>query len=120
MEIVDKGSAYGELSIEQARKLGIFKTDEVLRGGTFRYREDRPTVWRNPVMIECFWAFDWRSTVIWTKEIDAKGKTMTMRCPHQYGIKMGNPRPRRWRAVNVFEELSRPATSVVDPAKGLL
>ncbi|MCQ2391432.1 MAG: right-handed parallel beta-helix repeat-containing protein [Kiritimatiellae bacterium] len=114
-EIIDKGTVTGAYSVKQARERGMIGTNEVVRGGTFRYREDRPSFWNNPVLIECFWAFDWRATIIWTKTIDPLAKTMTMKSHHQFGIKSGNPRPRRWRALNVFEELNEPGRYVIDP-----
>lgn len=116
-KIIDKGSVTGDYSVKEARAHGLIGTNEVVRGGTFKYREDRPSAWRNPVLIECFWAFDWRATIIWTKAIDPVAKTMTMKHHHQYGIKLGNPRPRRWRALNVFEELNAPGRYVIDPVK---
>lgn len=116
-KIVDRGTVVGDHSVEYARTHGMLGADEVVRGGTFTYREDRPSAWKGPVLLEGFWAFDWRATIIWTKRIDPVAKSVTLKLPHQYGIKLGNPRPRRWRALNVFEELNAPGRFVIDPVR---
>ncbi len=116
-KIIDKGSVTGDHSIKRARELGLLGPDEVVRGGSFKYREDRPSAWQEPVLLEGFWAFDWRATIIWSKTIDKAAKTITLKNHHQYGVKLGNPRPRRWRALNVFEELNAAGRYMMDPVK---
>ena len=110
-EILDHGSRTAAPTAESAPK----PTGEPLRGGRFRYAEDRPGVWKGPVLLEGFWAYDWSATMIWTKEIDASAKTISLLNHHCYSVMKGTPRPRRWRALNVFEELNAPGRYAVDP-----
>jgi len=115
VDILDRGTQYGDRSLELAIKEGRVKKEEV-HGGTFVYAEDRPSRWAaNPhVAIQAFWRFDWRETVITAKSIDPAAKTITLSAPHSFGLGKGNPAPRRWKAINVFEELSAPGRYTVD------
>ena len=114
-EIVDPGAGYGDRTLASALQQGIIKPEEI-RGGTFVYREDRPSRWtaHPDVAIEAFWKFDWCNTIIYAKSIDPSAKTITLGAAHSYRLGGGNPAPRRWRALNVFEELNRPWCYAVD------
>ena len=116
--IVDKGTSYGDGGLEAAIKSGKVKREEV-HGGTFAFSEDRPAKWTvSPgLLIQAYWCVDWRDTIIPVKSIDPEKKTITMQFPHMYGITQGNPSPRRWRALNVLEEIRAPGDYVVDPER---
>ena len=114
--IVDKGTEYGDAGLEAAIKNGKVKREEV-HGGTFAFSEDAPAKWvvTPGLVIQAYWCVDWRDTIIPVKSIDSEKKTITMALPHMYGITLGNPSPRRWRALNVLEEVREPGDYVLDP-----
>ena len=114
--IVDKGTSYGDAGLEAAIKSGKVKREEV-HGGTFSFSEDAPAKWvvTPGLAVQAYWSFDWRDTIIPVKSIDGAKKTITMAFPHMYGIAQRNPSPRRWRALNVLEEICEPGDYVVDP-----
>lgn len=113
--IVDRGTEFGDRSLEKAIEMGVVKREDI-HGGTFGYAEDRPSRWADcpHVAIQAFWRYDWRETVIYAKSIDPVAKTITLLAPHSFGLGKGNPAPRRWRAINVFEELVAPGRYAVD------
>ncbi|MGZ4965475.1 MAG: right-handed parallel beta-helix repeat-containing protein, partial [Limisphaerales bacterium] len=45
---------------------------------------------------------------------------MTLAAPHLYGVMQGNPSPRRFRAINVLEELDQPGEFAIDTAVGII
>ena len=118
VKITDRGAGYGDRSLASALAQGVIRPEDIY-GGTFVYREDRPSRWaaHPEVAIEGFWRFDWRNTIIYAKSIDPQAKTITLGAAHSYRLGQGNPAPRRWRALNVFEELNRPGRYTVDFAK---
>lgn len=86
------------------------------RGGTFGYAGDRPSRWTGAkrVVLHGFWCFDWAESKIPVQSINTVSNTMTLAYPHVYGVRKGNPSPRRWRAFNLLEELDRPGECFVD------
>ena len=46
--------------------------------------------------------------------VDPAKRVIRLAAPHVYGLMQGNPSPRRWRALNVLEELDRPGEFVID------
>jgi hypothetical protein len=92
------------------------------QGGVFTYEGDRPARW-NPesrLWLHGFWCFDWYDDAIQVAGIDTAKKEITLKAPHQYGVRQGNPSPRRWRAVNLLEELDSPGEYYIDPAQNTL
>lgn len=90
--------------------------------GTFEYSGDRPSRWNTAegVWLQGYWCYDWYDEVIQAAAIDPAKKTIRLAAPHVYGIQQGNPSPRRWRALNVLEELDTPGEFVIDRVKGRL
>ncbi|HON48653.1 MAG TPA: right-handed parallel beta-helix repeat-containing protein [Kiritimatiellia bacterium] len=86
------------------------------RGGVFEYEGDRPARWRvdQGVWLHGFWCFDWYDDAIRVAAIDPAQHRITLKVAHQYGVRQGNPSPRRWRAVNLLEELDRPGEYFID------
>lgn len=84
----------------------------------FAYDGDRPSRWKADagVWLQGYWRFDWYDQVIKVGSIDAEARTITLAAPHVYSLKPGNPSPRRFRALNVLEELDEPGEFVVDVA----
>jgi parallel beta-helix repeat protein len=97
------------------------KPDEI-RGGTFKYMEDRPKRWNvdRGVWVRGYWCFDWAEDVQKVKSIDTVEKTITMEKPSTFGLRQGNPSPRRWYALNLLEELSKPGEFYIDHKTQLL
>lgn len=86
------------------------------KGGIFTYDGDRPSRW-NPetgVWLTGFWCFDWYDDAIRVASIDPAKHEITLKAAHVYGVRQGNPSPRRWRAVHVFEELDHPDEYYID------
>ena len=92
------------------------------RGGVFTYEGDRPSRWHpeQGLWLHGFWCFDWYEDVIRVASIDPVKHEITLKVAHTYGVRAGNPSPRRWRAVNVFEELDRPGEYYIDRAANRL
>ena len=109
----DMGTRTGSGSVTDAgKRLKVEKP----RGGTFGYSGDRPSRWTNAkdVLLHGFWCFDWAESKIPVQSINASSNTITLAYPHAYGVRKGNPSPRRWRAMHLLEELDRPGEYYVD------
>src|ERR1035438_1388536 len=50
----------------------------------------------------------------------ASSDLITLAAPHVYSLMQGNPPPRRYRALNVLEELDQPGEFVIDAAAGVV
>ena len=114
-KIIDKGTMKNDGSVTDAADPNKARPTEN-RGGVFTYEGDRPSRWNvdNGVWLHGFWCFDWYDDAIRVAAIDPAKKEITLKVGHQYGVRQGNPSPRRWRAVNVFEELDRPGEYFID------
>jgi hypothetical protein len=90
--------------------------------GIFGYSGDRPSKWKNAesMVLHGFWTFDWAESKISVKSIDTNARTIALAYPHCYGLRQGNPSARRWRAINLLEELDRPGEYFVDTQKSLV
>lgn len=92
--------------------------DATSRPGVFEYAGQRPSRW-NPesgVWLHGYWCFDWYDEVIPVRSIDTATRQITLAQPHLYSVRQGNPSPRRWRAINLLEELDQPGEYYIDPA----
>ena len=67
-----------------------------------------------------YWCYDWSNEVIRVKTIDCEKHRITLAAPHVYGVKKGNPSPRRFRAINLLEELDQPGEYYIDHSTGML
>ncbi len=107
--IIDSGSIPRDNDTEQ-------------RGGVFQYEGDRPQRWRveDGVWLKGFWCYDWFDQTIRVKSIDPEQRLITLAAPATYGIKQGNPAPRRYKALNLLEELDRPGEYYIDRTAGIL
>lgn len=96
--------------------------EEGSEGGIFVYSGDRPANWNSEagVWLQGFWCFDWMDEVIQVASLDTERKQITLKAPHIYGLRQGNPSPRRWRALNLLEEIDEPGEYAVDAETGLL
>ena len=92
------------------------------RPGTFEYSGDRPARWNVEagVWLLGYWCFDWYEETIKVQAIDRDKRQITLARPTVYGIKQGNPSPRRYRALNLLEELDQPGEYYLDRASGRL
>lgn len=114
---VDEGTRHNDGSVGQG--LGVKRNEKPVppRGGTFGYAGNRPARWTKApeVWLHGFWCFDWYDTVLPVAAINAASNTITLAVQHTYGVRPGNPSPRRWKAVHVLEELDVPGEYYVDP-----
>ena len=92
------------------------------RPGAFEYAGDRPARWSAAagVWLQGYWCFDWYEETIRVAAIDPAARRITFSQPAQYGVKQGNPSPRRYRALNLLEELDQPGEFQLDPVRGRL
>jgi hypothetical protein len=63
-----------------------------------------------------YWCFDWYDQAIRVKSIDRERRQITLAAPALYGVKQGNPSPRRFRAINLLDELDEPGEFYIDRA----
>ena len=92
------------------------------RPGIFEYAEDAPSTWdvADGIWLNGYWCFDWHEETIRVAGIDPDCRQITMAAPAYYSVKQGNPSPRRYRALNVLEELDAPGEYYLDAAEGRL
>ena len=92
------------------------------RPGIFEYEGDRPGRWNveGGIWLQGYWCFDWYAETIKIKALDREKHQITLATPTVYGVKQGNPSPRRYRALNLLEELDQPGEFYIDRANGLL
>jgi hypothetical protein len=102
---------------------------EPARGGTFRYRGDRPGRWtaaleHGGVWVAGFWRVPWVIQAVRVAAIDTDAKTITLAVPVPLGIgskytplvnhtRRGDGRE-PWYVVNLLEELTRPGQWCID------
>lgn len=96
--------------------------DQPARPGVFEYHGDRPARWNVEagVWLLGYWCFDWYEQAIRVKALDRETRQITLAQPAVYGLRQGNPSPRRYRALNLLEELDQPGEYYVDRSAGRL
>lgn len=84
--------------------------------GVFTYTGEEPSRWANveDVWVEGYWCFDWASETIRVASVDPAKREIALAKPHVYGLGSGNPAPRRFRAVNLLEELDSAGEYFID------
>ena len=104
---------FGDKMVLYADANGFYSVEEAIRVGKL-LEEYRFEFFEEPV------AFDWYEETIKVQAIDGDKRQITLARPTVYGIKQGNPAPRRYRALNVLEELDQPGEFFVDRVSGRL
>ncbi|MCX6926702.1 MAG: right-handed parallel beta-helix repeat-containing protein, partial [Verrucomicrobia bacterium] len=96
--------------------------DQKGRLGAFEYSSDRPSSWRatDGVWLQGYWCYDWYDEVIRVASVDPATHRITLAAPHVYSLMQGNPSPRRYRALNVLEELDQPGEFVINAVAGVV
>ena len=86
------------------------------RPGRFRPVGNRSSRWNEAdgVWLQGYWCFDWYDEVIRVGSINHAENSITLARPHVYSLRQGNPSPRRYRALNVLEELDSPGEFYID------
>jgi hypothetical protein len=84
--------------------------------GVFTYQGDHPSRWAGAkeIWLEGYWCFDWAAETIRVEKVDPETRQITLAIQHHYGIGSGNPAPRRYRAVNLLEELDTAGEYFID------
>ena len=90
--------------------------------GSFQYEGNRPERWNveEGVWLQGYWCFDWYEETIRVQSIDTENKAIVLAEPHLYSIRQGNPSPRRFKALNLLEELDEPGEYFLDRKRRLL
>ena len=114
-KIVDQGTMRNDGSVTDSADPKKARPKEN-RGGVFLYEGDRPARWNvaKGVWLHGFWCFDWYDDAVRVASVDPVKREIALKVGHVYGVRQGNPSPRRWRAVNVLEELDRPGEYFID------
>jgi len=96
--------------------------DKTTNPGVFQYKGDRPSRWKDvgEVRLHGYWCFDWYDEIIKVKSIDTEKRQITFAAPHFYGLRQGNPSPRRYRAIGLLEEIDEPGEYYIDRKSGTL
>ena len=96
--------------------------DQAGQPGIFEYSTDRPSKWQaaDGVWLQGYWCYDWYDEVIRVAAVDPATHRITLAAPHVYSLMQGNPSPRRYRALNVLEELDQPGEFVINAAAGVV
>jgi len=91
-------------------------------GGVFVPSEDRASRWNlaEGVWLHGFFCYDWSDETLQIQSRDAATTQITLAAATAYGIKQGNPSPRRYFALNVLEELDAPGEYYLRPSTGML
>ncbi len=88
-------------------------------GGMFTYDGSRPERWANApdIWLHGYWTQDWADSYTEVSRIDTKQKAVHTKDPHGvYGYTKG----KRWRAMNLLEELDSPGEYYIDRSEGVL
>lgn len=117
--IINQGTMLNDGSVSDSSDPNKKRPTERI-GGIFQYSGDVPSRWdvKKGVWLHGYWCFDWFDDVGRVESIDVVKKQIKFERPHQYGLRQGNPSPRRWRAINVKEELDLPGEYYVDAEAG--
>ncbi len=96
--------------------------DQATRPGIFEYSGKRPANWRadEGVWLQGYWRYDWYDEVIRVAAVAPAAHWITLAAPPVYSLMQGNPSPRRYRALNVLEELDQPGEFVINATAGVV
>jgi len=117
----------GWATIAKVIKRGAYRvtqgtTNESSGPGSFQYEGNRPDRWnvKTGIWLQGYYSFDWYDEIIKVGDINRDRHEITLAEPARYGIGFGNPSPRRYRAINVLEELDQPGEYYIDRDSGYL
>lgn len=90
--------------------------------GRFIAKEDRLARWTKApaVWLEGYWCFDWSCETIRVEALNPATREITLAKQHVYGLGSGNKAARRFRAINLLEELDEPGEYFLDRADATL
>lgn len=89
------------------------------KGDRFTYKGNEPAFWKDPanLWVHGYWTWDWAESYVKVGSIDPSTKAIVTLPP--YGVYGYSPN-RRWRAVNVLEELGEPGQWAIDRSAGVV
>ena len=88
-------------------------------GGKFTYAGDRPSRWTHAddIWVHGYWTWPWADSYEKVKSIDTNANEIYTEPPH--GV-YGYQAHKRWRALNLLEELDEPGEYYLDRRTGIL
>ncbi|MGN0852699.1 MAG: right-handed parallel beta-helix repeat-containing protein [Kiritimatiellia bacterium] len=115
-KFIDKGTQDNDGSVTQGLGVPRKGAKQAPRGGVFAYEGNRPSRWTNvaELWLHGFWCFDWYDSVIPVAAVNTASNTIAFAAKHTYGVRAGNPSPRRWKAIHLLEELDVPGEYFID------
>ncbi|MBO9608821.1 MAG: right-handed parallel beta-helix repeat-containing protein [Paenibacillaceae bacterium] len=92
--------------------------EELRKGATFAYADDRPSRWQNDgdIWMYGYWYWDWADGNLRVSAIDAGSGRLSTETASYYSIREGQ----RYYYYNVLEELDAPGEWYLDRASGML
>lgn len=90
--------------------------------GSFIAKDDRLARWTTApaVWLEGYWCFDWSCETIRVESLAPETRAITLAVRHVYGLGSGNKAERRYRAINLLEELDEAGEYYLDPTAAAL
>lgn len=88
-------------------------------GGKFTYADDRPSRWTkaDDIWLHGYWTWPWADSYEKVAKLDISAKEISTEPPHGvYGYQAN----KRWRALNLLEELDIPGEYYIDRKAGIL
>ncbi len=107
---------YGEFSAVSAGGVGANTA-----GGSFRYENTvRPERWidADDIVIQGYFGYDYRAETVPVANIDVKNSVINLKQGSDFGI--NNKQSRRWKAINLLEEIDMPGEWYIDRKSMLL
>ncbi len=107
------------MTLAQYPNDGFLEIASVPEADRFCYRGDRPTRWQTDkdVWVHGYWTHDWADSYVKVKKVEQRTRTIFTEEPHGvYGYREG----RRFRFLNVLEELDTPGEWYLDRGEGRL
>lgn len=94
------------------------KAEELTKGATFQYSDDRPLHWVNTgdIWMYGYWQWDWADGNLRVQSIDAANRTLSTDGASYYGMRA----EQRYCYYNILEELDAPGEWYLDRQAGTL
>ena len=105
----------GDYNYGEFEPVSVGGTGENSLGGSFRYvNTERPERWldANDFVVQGYLGYDYRQEAVPAANIDVKNSLINLKYGTDFGIT--NRQSRRWKAVNLLEEIDMPGEWYID------